>query len=722
MSFSSRVLLLVCAASVEGHASRLARWRGGSSAAEGARKEVLVVGSANADVIIEVGRLPTAGETVVAREPHGVRVVPGGKGCNQAIAVARLGAGTTARFVAQLGADSHGEMLCRTLAEHGVDIAGCARQPDGASGQGFVFLEPSGTVSSVVVAGSNGCWPDLTAEACARLVAGASAVLLQREVPESVNEAIAQAACEQQIPVLQDVGGEERHISDAQLRRCALISPNLSELHRLTGLPVESEEEVLHAANALRERGAQAVLVTLGARGAVLVAADGSVHRQPALTVPGGVVVDETGAGDCFRAAYALALVEGAPTSHCLAFAAAAGALAVSRLGAVPSIPSRSEVDALLAATREALADGAPLAELAAAGAMAADDDGSAARLRGGSSEQQPPPQPPADPLACPLEFASRLNSMKDRPELWAGAQSPLGWVARQGSVEGLGLVDFNYPQHLEGLSVEQVRKALADAGLRAGAICLRYPKRMQAGAMTHPDPAVRAEAVAMTIAAGEWAKQLGAREVIVWSAYDGYDYSLQVDYHVLWQRVIDGFRSVCDAHPELKISLEFKPTDENTRFFAVPSTGAALLLVRDIDRANMGLTLDLGHCLAAGENPAQSIAMVGGAGKLFGLQLNDGYQRLGAEDGLIFGSVHPLIALEVCFWLQKVRFDGHVYFDTFPRNEDPVREAAYNIRAFKRFWAQAQLLRAEGVESCMRAHDALGTLELMERLEAARK
>ncbi|KAJ1640059.1 xylose isomerase-like protein, partial [Pavlovales sp. CCMP2436] len=168
------------------------------------------------------------------------------------------------------------------------------------------------------------------------------------------------------------------------------------------------------------------------------------------------------------------------------------------------------------------------------------------------------------------------------------------------------------------------------------------------------------------------------------------------------------------------QVSLEFKPTDENTRWFAVPSTGAALLLVRDIDRNNMGLTIDLGHCLAAGENPAQSIAMVGRAGKLFGLQLNDGYQRLGAEDGLMFGSVHPLMALEVCYWLQEVGYDGHVYFDTFPRNEDPVREAEFNIRAFKRMWAKAKSLRAQGIEGRLRAHDALGTLEMLERMEAA--
>lgn len=164
-----------------------------------------------------------------------------------------------------------------------------------------------------------------------------------------------------------------------------------------------------------------------------------------------------------------------------------------------------------------------------------------------------------------------------------------------------------------------------------------------------------------------------------------------------------------------LQVSLEFKPTDENTRWFAVPSTGAALQLVDEVDRPNMGLTLDIGHCLMAGENPAQSVAMVGGRGKLFGVQCNDGYGRLGAEDGLMFGSVNPRMALEFCLWLQKVDYQGHVYFDTFPGTTDPVKEAEYNIRRFKQLWRRAAALREAGLEGCLERHDALATLEMLD-------
>ena len=160
---------------------------------------------------------------------------------------------------------------------------------------------------------------------------------------------------------------------------------------------------------------------------------------------------------------------------------------------------------------------------------------------------------------------------------------------------------------------------------------------------------------------------------------------------------------------------------------------------MRDIDRVNFGLTLDFGHCLMAGENPAQAVALVGKESrrmhrrpsttgrdredgfttdeistnnKLFGVQLGDGYGRLGADDGLAFGSIHPSAALEFVLWLIKTDFKGHIYFDTFPRNEDPVRECEYNIRQFKSMYYRAQTMLKEGLEGYWNTHDAMGILE----------
>ena len=121
-----------------------------------------------------------------------------------------------------------------------------------------------------------------------------------------------------------------------------------------------------------------------------------------------------------------------------------------------------------------------------------------------------------------------------------------------------------------------------------------------------------------------------------------------------------------------------------------VGSTAAALLLISEVKRKNFGLTLDLGHSLMAGENPAQSVAMATRAGKLFGVQFNDMYQRTGAEDGLAVASVNPRMVLEVVHWLRRADWDGICYFDTFPMNENPVREGEMNIRTITKMWQKA--------------------------------
>ena len=148
-------------------------------------------------------------------------------------------------------------------------------------------------------------------EASRPQVRGASVVLLQREVPEFVNEAVAEAAARAKITVIQDCGGEDRGIADAQLKRCAYVAPNLSELARLAGADLgrdAADADVDAACRVLLKRGASKVLATLGARGCRLVTARG-VAAAPA--VPGVDAVDETAAGDAFRAAFAVALAEG---------------------------------------------------------------------------------------------------------------------------------------------------------------------------------------------------------------------------------------------------------------------------------------------------------------------------------------------------------------------------------------------------------------------------
>ena len=679
--------------------------RGGKAARGGA----VVVGSVNADIIVEVDRLPAAGETLTSRNPKSGQMIPGGKGANQAVAVARLSKQQgVVKFACQFGNDNHAKTLEQALKNNKLDLSLCGHVTDYPSGQGYVLLEADGSVSSIVVGGANMAWPSKL-DALEDAVRDASALLLQCEVPERVNEVLAAAAAKAGVPVILDVGGEDRPISDNLMKHITYISLNLSELARLTNMPTDTDDKILDAAKSLQPRGARNVLLTLGDQGSLLLCETGQLLRQGCCPVPGGKVLDATAAGDAYRAAFACALIDGCSLEECMQFGSAAGAICVSRLGAIPSLPCREEVESL---RKDTYGDAAG-SGTSAPSAMQVE----AAGVPGGTKCAG---TVGLDGTVTPLEsmkFGSRLNSMKDRLDLWKGPNDVFGWVARQGTIKGLDLVDFNYPQHLQNLPVAKVREALEKAGLKAGTMCMRYPKELQLGAFTNPDPALRQKAIDLTLEAGQWARDLGADELTVWSAFDGYDYNHQVDFLEVWEQVVDAFQQVCDAFPDIKVSLEFKATDENTRFFVVPSTGAALQLVDEINRPNMGLTLDVGHCLMAGENPAQSCAMVGAKGKLFGIQLNDGTTRLAAEDGLMFGSVHPLMALEFVRWLQKTNFKGHVYFDTFPRNEDPVREAEFNIRRFKAMWHRATRLTEHGIDDLLKKHDAMSVLELLEEI-----
>lgn len=665
---------------------------------------IVVVGSVNVDLTVKVARPPALEETVTATDPR-VSVAVGGKGANQAVAAARLVAGSRpVRFVGQFGGDSHASMLEQELVANGVDVSLSGRHPDLPSGTGIVMLSPGGEASSVVVGGANSAWPENDDELVSTMVRatrGAAVMLLQREVPDRVNLAAAAAAKAAGVPIVVDAGGVDAPIPAALLEAADYLCPNESELARLTRSPTSTDDEVLIAGLELVARGAKRVLVTLGARGAIVIGATGVLARHDALPVPGGEVVDGTAAGDAFRAAVAVAVAEGVDVvrdTRGLALAAAAGAYAVSVPGAVPSLPTRDGLTDLIPEHRRLPA---PKAKKACE---------TEATLRDGE---------------CPLRFGSRLNSMKERPDLWRGrAMDVLGMVRRLSEVEGIDLVDFNYPQHLDGRKPKAVTSALRAAGLAAGAVAVRFPaSQFRAGAFTNPDPSVRAAAVDVVAGACAWARSLDASAgVIVWPQFDGYDYHLQVNYSDAWRRGVGAIRAALDRDEceGVKVSYEFKPTDPSSRFALVPSTAAALALVRDVNRpGRFGLTLDAGHLVAAGENPAQSAAMVADAGALFGFHLGDVHSKLAAEDGLAFGSVHAPGALELVFWLRASGYRGHAYFDTFPEAEDPTREAAYNVRAFKRMWSWAARLERDGIRDVLLNHDAMTSLEMQEGLIA---
>mmetsp|Transcript_22783 Transcript_22783/g.59345 ORF Transcript_22783/g.59345 Transcript_22783/m.59345 type:complete len:332 (+) Transcript_22783:302-1297(+) len=303
-------------------------------------RPVVVVGSMAADLVLSVDRLPRPGETIAATN---CERFPGGKGANQAATAARLGAPTF--FIGQFGSDANAELMRTALLEAGVDVS-LSRTVEGDTGHGTIMLQPSGENSIIIVPGANRA-PWVITDEIKQCIKEAGILLLQREIPEEVNVEVASLAHRAGVPVVLDIGGEEGPIGDELLRYITVISPNETELQRITGLPTESDAELEAAAQSLLVRGVEAVLVKLGAAGSMLLRPAGlaPVHQS---AVPVQTVLDTTGAGDCYTASWAVASLANRSSDESMRFASAAAAICIQRKGAMTSLPSLEEVEYLL--------------------------------------------------------------------------------------------------------------------------------------------------------------------------------------------------------------------------------------------------------------------------------------------------------------------------------------------------------------------------------------
>ncbi|MFJ9536322.1 ribokinase [Streptomyces sp. NPDC101225] len=296
--------------------------------------DLLVVGSANADLVIGVERRPGAGETVLGSD---LAVHPGGKGANQAVAAARLGARTA--LLARVGDDAYGRLLLDSQREAGVDTVGVL--VGGApTGVALITVDPSGDNSIVVSPGANGRLAPADVRAAACLFQASHVVSAQLEIPlESVVEVVRALSPGSRF-VLNP--SPPRPLPPEVLAACDPLIVNEHEAKVVLGEACVSDRPA-DWARLLLAKGPRSVVVTLGAEGALVASADG-VARVPSVKVD---AVDTTGAGDAFTAALACRLGAGAPLDRAAAYAARVGAAAVTREGAQVSFPTAEEVDAL---------------------------------------------------------------------------------------------------------------------------------------------------------------------------------------------------------------------------------------------------------------------------------------------------------------------------------------------------------------------------------------
>jgi ribokinase len=305
---------------------------------------ILVVGSLNADLVVRAPRFPQPGETISGED---LQVIPGGKGANQAVAAARHGANVA--MLGRVGKDNFGDLLLENLRSNRVETE-LIRRDDASTGTAIIVVDADGQNSIVLSAGANGNVSSSDVENASFSIF--NLLLLQMEIPTPTVLSAARRAKENGVRVILNPA-PAKELADELIALADFIVPNETELSILTGMEVKDFPSAAAASRKLRERGAQNVIVTLGSKGALLVTGEEVTHVE-AYPVE---VVDTTAAGDAFIGGFAAKLLESASLlsvrkqapafqiTSAVRYACACGALAATRFGAQPSLPTKEEVE-----------------------------------------------------------------------------------------------------------------------------------------------------------------------------------------------------------------------------------------------------------------------------------------------------------------------------------------------------------------------------------------
>ena len=311
------------------------------------RPKILIAGSFNMDLTASCTRAPQAGETVIGKK---FRTAPGGKGFNQAVQCARLGADVT--MVGKVGEDDFGRALLDAAKGEGIDISHVLADPDEATGIAIITLEETeeGTQNRIVVCpGANFTISAREIGWLREAVGNYDMVIMQFELPMEIVETIAEWAHEAGVPVMVNPA-PAAPMSDRLLGAVTFLSPNEHEAAILTGHSISVEngidyDDVRAVADAFRKRGVKNLIITMGGNGSIAVGESG-IHHTECVKMPH--VADPTAAGDSFVASFCTVLAAGLPADKALDFASHAAAITVTRMGAMPSLPTVTEVQGLL--------------------------------------------------------------------------------------------------------------------------------------------------------------------------------------------------------------------------------------------------------------------------------------------------------------------------------------------------------------------------------------
>lgn len=274
------------------------------------------------------------------------------------------------------------------------------------------------------------------------------------------------------------------------------------------------------------------------------------------------------------------------------------------------------------------------------------------------------------------MKLATRINSFLPKYD------NDISEVFGEFSRLGLTHVDLNYPEHTSDIKASKMKALLKENNLQANGVALRFRSEFINGELGNSDENISTEALELCKKACDYCRDIEGEVVTIWLGFDGFDYSFQISYEKVWNQIKKQLIAITDYAPDIKISIEYKPFQPRAYAF-MDSFGVTLSMIHEVNRDNLGMTLDYCHMLMKHENPAYGASIAGSKGKLYGVHLNDGYGL--NDDGLMIGTSSLIKMIEFLYYVKLHKYDYAIYFDTFPVIEDPVEECERNINMIKK-------------------------------------
>jgi len=282
---------------------------------------------------------------------------------------------------------------------------------------------------------------------------------------------------------------------------------------------------------------------------------------------------------------------------------------------------------------------------------------------------------------------------------------STLEQIEQAARVRDLKYVDIPFP-FTEGVSIEDIKLKLQHCDLKVIGITPEiYTGSYAKGALTNPCKEKRLEAIQHINDAAVAAEQLNASYVKIWAGQDGWDYPFQVDYRQIWQHATEGMKEIAQKNPDIRFAIEYKPREPRVKL-NWNSAARTLLVIEETGCDNIGILLDFGHSLFAGESPADSAQLILDRGRLFGIDVNDNFR--GWDDDLVVGSINTIELFEFFYVLHKNEWKGVWQLDQFPFRENHVEAAEMSIDYLKFIHKSINRLNINELEKAQASQDPL--------------